>query len=217
MRFRVPLAFLLATAVGSFGAVQFVQPAQAGSVTATVIKWIDGDTVETTEGRIRLIGVNAPERKTCGYGKAKKLAKRLAPHGSQVTLRNPSSVTDRDSYGRLLRYVGAGPKDVGMKLIKAGSQAKYDSTDGHDRHPKQKRYRKQDIKHRDYCANHDLKSYPPASSRACPKKARIKGNRGSGGWIYHLPGQQYYKVTGPEECFASDDGAKKHGYRAALT
>ncbi len=199
--------------LASLGAVP---TAEAGTVTATVIGWIDGDTVDTTEGRIRLIGVNAPERHTCGYSNAKKLSKRLASKGSTITLTDPTSVRDTDDYGRLLKYVGIGSVDVGLKLIKAGSQAKYDSTDGHDKHPKQKRYRKQDIKHRDYCANHDLKSYAPVSSTKCPKKARIKGNRGSSGWIYHLPGQEYYKVTGPEECFASEDGAKKHGYRAAL-
>lgn len=193
-----------------------VPTAKAGSATATVIAWIDGDTVDTTAGRIRLIGVNAPERHTCGYGKAKKLSKRLAPQGSTITLGNPTSVSESDHYGRLLRYVGIGQVDVGLQLIKKGSQAKYDSTDGYDPHPKQRRYRKQDIKHRDYCANHDLRPYTPVSANACPKKARIKGNRGSSGWIYHLPGQQYYKVTGPEDCFASEDGAKKAGYRAAL-
>ena len=53
------------------------------------------------------------------------------------------------------------------------------------------------------------------SANACPKKAPIKGNRGDE-WIYHLPSNQYYSQTNPEECFASEDGAKKAGYRAAL-
>ncbi len=185
------------------------------TTTATVVGWSDGDTVVTSLGKVRLIGIDAPDKKECGYRAATKLAKKLAPVGSVVTLGDPDSVGDTDDYGRLLRYVDASGVDIGLRQIKKGSQAKYDSTDGHDAHPKQKRYRKQDIKHRDYCGSGDLASYPPVSANACPAKAPIKGNRGDE-WIYHLPSNQYYSVTNPEECFASEDGAKKAGYRAAL-
>ena len=144
------------------------------------------------------------------------LAGQLAPAGTTITLTRPAGHDDTDDYGRLLRYVDVGGTDVGLTQIKRGSQAKYDSTDGFGKHPRQTRYRQQDINHRDYCANHDLRSYRPVSSNACPKKAPIKGNRGDD-WIYHLPkGDHFYKVTNPEECFASEDGAKKAGYRAAL-
>jgi endonuclease YncB( thermonuclease family) len=202
----------IAAVVASLGVVP---PGQADTATATVIRWSDGDTVVTTAGTVRLIGINAPDKKACGYKAATRLAEALAPAGATVTLTDPESVRETDDYGRLLRYVGIGGVDIGLQQIKHGSQAKYDSTDGHDKHPRQKRYRKQDIRHRDYCANGDLASYPPVADNACPKKAPIKGNRGDE-WIYHLPSNQYYDVTNPEECFASEDGAKKAGYRAAL-
>ena len=184
--------------------------------TATVDHWSDGDTVVTDLGSIRLIGVNAPDRGACGYAKATRVAEALAPTGSTVTVTLPEGHAGTDGYGRLLRYVAVGGVDIGLQQIEKGSQAKYDSTDGYDQHPRQQQYRRQDIKHRDYCANHDLRSYPPVSTTACPKKAPIKGNRGEE-WIYHLPkGDPFYAATNPEECFASEDGAKKAGYRAAL-
>ncbi len=186
------------------------------SVTATVDHWSDGDTVVTDLGTVRLIGVDAPDSEECGYAKATKIAEGLAPAGTAVTITLPDAHDDIDDYGRLLRYVAVGSVDIGLRQIKKGSQAKYDSTDGYDKHPRQKKYRQQDIRHRDYCANHDLGSYRPVSTNACPKLAPIKGNRGDE-WIYHLPtGDPFYKVTNPEECFASADGAKKAGYRAAL-
>jgi endonuclease YncB( thermonuclease family) len=199
-------------------ALGIAPPAGAGttSVTATVDHWSDGDTVVTDLGTIRLIGVNAPDEHECGYDAATIIAETLAPEGATVTLTLPVGHDDTDDYGRLLRYVDIGGVDIGLQQIKKGSQAKYDSTDGYDRHPRQKRYRQQDIKHRDYCANHDLRSFRPVSTNTCPRKAPIKGNRGDE-WIYHLPtGDPFYKVTNPEECFASADGAKKAGYRAAL-
>jgi endonuclease YncB( thermonuclease family) len=204
-------------AVALAAAALAVPPASAGStVTATVDHWADGDTVVTELGTVRLIGVNAPDLGACGYGKATRIAEGLAPAGTVVTLTVPDGHDATDAYGRLLRYVDVGGVDVGLQQIKRGSQAKYDSTDGYDPHPRQRQYRSQDIKHRDYCANHDLRSYAPVSTSACPRKAPIKGNRGDE-WIYHLPtGDPFYKVTHPEECFASEDGAKKAGYRAAL-
>ena len=54
-----------------------VQPTQAESaaLTATVIRWSDGDTVVTSAGTVRLIGINAPDRKACGFKAAKSSAK----------------------------------------------------------------------------------------------------------------------------------------------
>jgi micrococcal nuclease len=215
---RILLGISLVAAVAAFGlrpTADAKDTTVTTTVTAVVDHWSDGDTVVTDLGKVRLIGINAPDVGECGYGKATKLAEKIAPAGSAITLTDPDSVSDTDDYGRLLRYVSVDGVDVGLRQIKKGSQAKFDSTDGHDSHPKQKRYRKQDIKHRDYCAGGDLASYQPVSDNACPKKAPIKGNRGDE-WIYHLPSNQYYSVTNPEECFATEDGAKKAGYRAAL-
>jgi endonuclease YncB( thermonuclease family) len=209
---RLVIATAVAAVVCAFGVLP---PAHSDSVTATVVGWSDGDTVVTTAGTVRLIGVNAPDAGACGYTKAAKVAAAVAPAGTSVTLTLPHAHDGADDYGRLLRYVGIGSTDIGLQQIKKGAQAKYDSTDGYDKHPRQKKYRQQDIKHRDYCARRDLASYQPVSANVCPKKAPIKGNR-SDDWIYHLPSNQYYKQTNPEECFATEDGAKKAGYRAAL-
>lgn len=189
-----------------------------GGTGATVERWSDGDTVVTDLGTVRLIGIDTPEIGSCGARKATRVAKRLAPKGSTIRLVNPSSVSDLDAYDRMLRYVQVARTDVGLRQIKKGAQARYDGLDGYDQHPRQKKYRKADRKHADSCTKTkgvDKKSYPPASTSSCPKKAPIKGNRGTDEWIYHLPGQDYYDVTNPEECFASEAGAQKHGYRKA--
>jgi hypothetical protein len=49
--------------------------------------------------------------------------------------------------------------------------------------------------------------------KSCPSHAPIKGNASS--MIYHRPGQQYYAVTTPEECFRNAASAEAAGYRAA--
>ena len=186
---------------------------------ATVVRWSDGDTVVTNRGKIRLIGIDTPEVGECGAKKATRIARRLAPKGATIKLVNPSSVADLDAYDRKLRYVQVGKVDVGLRQIKKGAQARYDGIDGYDKHPRQGRYRKTDKASLNSCTksgpSQDTKSYPPASTNTCPKNARIKGNRGDSEWIYHLPGQEYYAVTNPEECFATEAGAQKHGYRKA--
>jgi micrococcal nuclease len=53
----------------------------------------------------------------------------------------------------------------------------------------------------------------PAVGTACPPEAPIKGNRDS--MIYHLPGQQAYNRTKPEQCFSTESAAVAAGYRRA--
>jgi len=44
--------------------------------------------------------------------------------------------------------------------------------------------------------------------------ATIKGNiNASGEKIYHMPGQQFYEVTKPEEMFITEADAKVAGFR----
>ena len=87
---------------------------------AKVVRWIDGDTVRTTKGTIRIIGVDTAERGRCGYSKATRIATRTAPKGTVVRLGNPRSVDDRDRYQRKLRYVVKGKTDIAAKQIRQG-------------------------------------------------------------------------------------------------
>lgn len=49
---------------------------------------------------------------------------------------------------------------------------------------------------------------------SCPSSHPIKGNQNS--MIFHVPGQQHYNRTNPEECFAKESDAVAAGYRKAL-
>lgn len=55
---------------------------------------------------------------------------------------------------------------------------------------------------------------PPVTERDCPASHPIKGNQGSNGWIYHVPGRGSYAATKPEACFATAADAAAAGYRA---
>jgi hypothetical protein len=71
---------------------------------------------------------------------------------------------------------------------------------------------------------HDSKVRQDARPRASPSRSGnaaasagcvIKGNRGSHGWIYHLPGMPYYERTRAEQTFCTEADAQAAGYRRA--
>ena len=54
-------------------------------------------------------------------------------------------------------------------------------------------------------------STAPVVSSGCV----IKGNQGSNGWIYHVPGMPFYERTRAEQMFCSEAEARAAGYRRA--
>lgn len=121
----------------------------------TFVSVIDGDTIETSEGTVRIIGIDAPESGQCGHEEASAvLASVLAP-GNPITLELPAGQNDRDQYERLIRYVitptGA---DLGLLQLQAGNAvARYDSTDGYPVHPREAEYRAAQAEIYDWFAN----------------------------------------------------------------
>jgi micrococcal nuclease len=96
---------------------------------------IDGDTVvvlmEGKEETVRLLGIDTPEtvdpRKPMQcFGEEASAETRSLLNGRQVTLRNDPTQSDRDKYGRLLRYVF---RDDGLfvdeYLVKTGFAYEY--------------------------------------------------------------------------------------------
>jgi hypothetical protein len=55
----------------------------------------------------------------------------------------------------------------------------------------------------------------PASKTECPDYAPVKGNQGSNGWKYHIPGGRWYNITHPEQCFVTGEDAEAAGYEYA--
>lgn len=108
--------------------------------TAMVSRVIDGDTIEMSDGsRVRIIGIDTPERGECGYEAA---SDRLAT----LVLGTPVSLVsgkgeDTDRYDRLLRYVDVGSTDAGEVLLREGlAIPRYNSTDGYGWHPREELY-----------------------------------------------------------------------------
>jgi micrococcal nuclease len=113
----IGVAFLLAAAAHGSRTGAF-------TVHGTVTRVVDGDTVDVrTDGgpleRVRLIGIDTPERGQCDSGKANSYARSLAL-GRPTLLRGDATQATRDRYGRLLAYVWVGGRDLGYQQLVRG-------------------------------------------------------------------------------------------------
>jgi endonuclease YncB( thermonuclease family) len=122
-----------------------VFPTYVSDELTEVEEWIDGDTVLTALGKVRLIGLDTPEMsdKCSKAVDAREFAEYLVPPGTEVRLSHPYSVADADRYGRLLRYVDREDgTDIGYSLVTSRlARARYDSRDGYQYHPRERAYR----------------------------------------------------------------------------
>jgi micrococcal nuclease len=109
---------------GCAGAIAASPPAGSPAPGAawTLHQVLDGDTIRVTipgsEETVRLIGINAPEDGECWADEATRALAALLGAGPVVMARD---VSDRDRFGRLMRYVTSpAGEDVGGLLIDAG-------------------------------------------------------------------------------------------------
>lgn len=96
---------------------------QSATETAIVGRVIDGDTVMLTNGeRVRLIGIDADEKGEECYTEAKERMRELV-EGKDVLLER--DVTDKDKYGRLLRYIYVDDIFVNLVMVEEGMAKVY--------------------------------------------------------------------------------------------
>ncbi len=88
-----------------------------------VIHVVDGDTIEVEfdDGRVetvRYIGVDTPEMDDRPQGDLAKLANKRLVDGKTITMKK--DVSDRDQFGRLLRYVYVDKAFINAELVRLG-------------------------------------------------------------------------------------------------
>jgi endonuclease YncB( thermonuclease family) len=93
---------------------------------ATIDHVVDGDTLATSAGKVRLLAIDTPEvyfHVECGGPEASAAMKRLLVPGDSVRLHPDSRQPDTDKYGRLLRFVHKtrpGLDDLNREMIREG-------------------------------------------------------------------------------------------------
>lgn len=105
------------------GAQKETIPPEISVITAIVDYVIDGDTVELrNKERVRLIGINTPEMGQPYSAEAKNKLKELI-EGKETVLEK--DITDKDQYGRLLRYIWLGDTLINLEMVKLGYANSY--------------------------------------------------------------------------------------------
>lgn len=104
--------------------VSLIRPSSPVEEHVLVTRVIDGDTVEIAGGeRIRYLGIDTPEtvdpRRPVGcFGHEASAKNRELVEGKYVRLEK--DITERDKYGRLLRYVYTQDRFVNLELVRGG-------------------------------------------------------------------------------------------------
>lgn len=81
-----------------------------------VLEVIDGDTIKTNISEIRLLGINAPERKKAYYNEAKEFLREI----ENKTIEVLRDFEDLDKYDRKLRYVFYNNRFLNIEILENG-------------------------------------------------------------------------------------------------
>lgn len=228
-------AFLAFVAVG----LPSSQLSAAPSTFAGVGRAQDGDSLMVGETEVRLYGIDAPEwGQVCTRGGQPWDCGAVAAHelAKLVTGKHVSCIAfDTDQYRRTVAKCTADGVEVNRTMVALGyavayrhySSAYVSAEEGAkaNRHGLWAgTFELPSMFRREERAQPAERSRRPARAEALPSYRQsqapsagcaIKGNRGSHGWIYHLPGMPYYDRTHAEEWFCTEAQAQAAGYRRA--
>ena len=85
-----------------------------------VAQVVDGDTLDVGRERVRVLGIDTPERGECGYAPAARATAELAL-GRVIRLEADDTQATRDRFGRTLAYVRLPDgRDLGEVLLRRG-------------------------------------------------------------------------------------------------
>jgi len=119
--YLMPLIILLS------GCSIYFEPDFNLSEEVRIYQVIDGDTFIVSGGEyVRLLGVDAPERKQEGYHEATDFLRQF--EGQAVTLEAEGA--DRDKFGRLLRHAYVNNKSLAVALLENKHAVIYDEYQG---------------------------------------------------------------------------------------
>jgi endonuclease YncB( thermonuclease family) len=201
-------------------------PLHAAEISGS-LRVIDGDTVDVAGTRVRIHGIDAPERGQpcttqtgadwgCGDWVTRQVSDRFQGAFARC------APVDRDRYGRVVARCSVKGADIGRLLVTDGLAFAYE------------KYSTEYVPQETVAATarrglHGFSMQSPARYRLMRIKGRtapdpncvIKGNINARGTrIYHVPGQAYYARTGVrvdqgERWFCSTAQARASGWRAA--
>jgi len=83
---------------------------------ANLTRIIDGDTIDTSLGKVRLLGINTPEKNQKGYQEAKDFLQQF--EGKEISLELTKE--DIDKYNRKLRYLFYKDNFINKKILEYG-------------------------------------------------------------------------------------------------
>ena len=186
---------------------------------------IDGDTLRIGATQIRLHGIDAPEAaQTCTSAEGGVFACGSVATEALAALVGNASVActpvDVDRYGRTVARCAVAGRDLGRGMVAAGYATAYRSfstayvpAEDDARRAGRGLWAAQMP---DPAAFRAARATGSAAQPSCA----IKGNIGSGGRIYHMPGQDHYAATRistakGERWFCSEAEARAAGWRAA--
>lgn len=201
---------------------------QAAPVPPGPVRVLDGDTFDIGETRIRLHGIDAPERKqvcdspsgqgwACGAWSRAHLQRLL--RGARLDC----AALDTDRYGRVLARCTIDGTDLAARMVEDGAAIAYVKySTAYVGQEKVARTAARGIwAAGPQTAPEDHRASGRSAPAATPDPAcRIKGNISAGGHIYHMPGQADYEATRistakGEAWFCTEAEARAAGFRPA--
>ncbi len=222
-------------------AISQIPSSTTGAEVFPVMRVIDGDTITVQtpqrEEKVRIIGLDAPEMSPLECFGNESLAGLSALIAGKSVILNSEYSDDRDSFGRLLRYVSLGEQDIGAAMIRQGYATSYRKYP----HPRMESYnvieaiaQENDAGLWGACKKQTATSSKTATAASSVQivnaatqssvgstQCAIKGNVNSKKEkIYHLPGCGSYQKTlvRPEEgdrWFCTEEEARIAGFRKA--